>query len=345
MWIVNDRKRYILTEATIGAIGAVGAAGVNALSQGLTNVYNRRQYEDAWKKQQAAIMQQNAYNSPSAEVGRMRAAGINPSVAYGSGEMLGQQAEIPSASPIPAESPLGSGSALSAIDSMLAIREQKNRNQLAQADLIVKASTSGVNFSQVRLNSATAKEVLELLGYKKENMSASSELMKMQWSEIHNRINEINSRIDLNTQELKNRIKEWDKLDVETKRILALYPSEKAMIDASASERRAMAKKVAEEYSLLQEYYKLQERGVTSQEEFNRIQEEENKRRNKREYILGGANTVVQAAGVASQYIFKGASIGSVFGQNAYEMSSRGSSHAPSYGPLTDPFGDFSFND
>lgn len=79
--------------ALIGA-GISGAAGlatsyINYLSQKKTNAqqyeYNKKLAEQAYERNVAQWMRENAYNTPSMQVARMTAAGINPQTAFGNG--------------------------------------------------------------------------------------------------------------------------------------------------------------------------------------------------------------------------------------------------------------------
>lgn len=71
-----------------GAASVVGT-GVNAYAQGKMNKKTRRWNEKMYGIQRADALSdwnmQNAYNSPEAQMARLKAAGLNPNLVYGSG--------------------------------------------------------------------------------------------------------------------------------------------------------------------------------------------------------------------------------------------------------------------
>lgn len=75
--------------AGVTGIANLGASAINAQSQYINNknsyIYNKKLAELAYKQNVEQWQRENAYNSPSAQMARMRAAGINPAMSFGSG--------------------------------------------------------------------------------------------------------------------------------------------------------------------------------------------------------------------------------------------------------------------
>lgn len=71
----------IVLAGLLTAAGTATAAGINAAS----NAYSNKQNQKNWEKQ-------NEYNSPTNQMARYRAAGLNPNLIYGSGQASAGQA-------------------------------------------------------------------------------------------------------------------------------------------------------------------------------------------------------------------------------------------------------------
>lgn len=86
--------------AAIGALAAGGGAALNSGSAIFTNFaqqrHNRKMYELQKRDNLAFWHLQNQYNSPEAQMGRLKAAGLNPNLVYGqsSGAASGQASPI-----------------------------------------------------------------------------------------------------------------------------------------------------------------------------------------------------------------------------------------------------------
>lgn len=83
----DDKDNGIL--ATIGAGLPVVGSAVNAIAQGIQNKKARQFSEKMYGRQRADALadwhMQNAYNSPEAQMERLKAAGLNPNLVYGNG--------------------------------------------------------------------------------------------------------------------------------------------------------------------------------------------------------------------------------------------------------------------
>lgn len=94
------------TETTGGKIasmipvaGQIIGAGINAFAQGAMNKKTRKWNEKMYAKQRADSLadwnMQNAYNSPEANMARLRKAGLNPNLVYGTGSATQEAGSVP----------------------------------------------------------------------------------------------------------------------------------------------------------------------------------------------------------------------------------------------------------
>ena len=69
----------------IAGVSSLFGAGLNAASQKSANSTNMKiaRYQNAWNLEQ--WNRENAYNLPTAQMARLKAAGLNPNLVYGSG--------------------------------------------------------------------------------------------------------------------------------------------------------------------------------------------------------------------------------------------------------------------
>lgn len=239
------------------ALGSVLSSGVNAASQAITNANNRAQAREAFDAQREEVRRQNEYNSPSMQVARMLQAGLSPSLAYGAnGEVVGNQSDIPSFTPLPAEAPqVGDfGEAFrQGIATDLGVREQLNRDNLAVAELAVKDSVSFMNVTSAGLNQAQQEEILTLLGFKVHDFENKFVLDEARFHEIMQNIAESQKRIELDDAQ----IAELDSIvslnNIKGSEILALLPANLRELNASVVMQYAQAGLLTEEVNRVAE--------------------------------------------------------------------------------------------
>lgn len=98
----NENKMPI-NPAVLAAAGNVVSTGIGAISQGATNAKQRRWNEKMFNWQRNASLadwhMQNEYNSPTAQMARLREAGLNPHLVYGGGATTEAGAVKPSSAP------------------------------------------------------------------------------------------------------------------------------------------------------------------------------------------------------------------------------------------------------
>lgn len=254
----------------IGAlIGGAVTAAAGIYAQHKANQARKEESELAYSRAQAERDKMNAFNSPAEQVARLRAAGLNPNNAYGaSGEMVGNQVETPSYTPSEV-SPVGNAGtfdASSMIDSLVSLREQRNKNVLTESQLLLNGTEQELKQSGIRLNDANSMTTLELLDLKKEYYRVQNAVGRASEQEIKNkaleslqRIKESLSNISLNDATIRN-------LNVQSLVTWLLYPSQKSLNEASAAERRASASYVYEQSQYLGKYFDLASRDTSTRE-------------------------------------------------------------------------------
>lgn len=244
-----------LAAAGITALGSIASHGLNYASQMRTNAQNRRMAEEAYRREQAAIREQNIYNSPSMQVARMKAAGLSPNLAYGaSGELTGQQTDIPSYSAIPAESPHVGDLGQTALDIQrfgLEWREQANRDKLAQVDVALKDASAFLAWSQGEHTQLENEYFVSSWDLRLENLESLNE---RNWQDLL----ESRSRERLNEEEIKRIRKDVDRIQADidlTKEqqsaIIAKLPHEIRQMDSQTALNWVMSEQGKEQIKLI----------------------------------------------------------------------------------------------
>lgn len=76
------------------AIGTALASG--AVESSVNNYYNKKAAKKAYEREIDLMDRQNAYNTPSAQMERLKEAGLNPALVYGNGTVSGNTSATPS---------------------------------------------------------------------------------------------------------------------------------------------------------------------------------------------------------------------------------------------------------
>lgn len=244
-------------------VGAIGSSAINAIMQSRTNAVNRAMAEQAYQRELEAIRRQNEYNSPAMQVARLRAAGLNPSLAYGAdGQLTGMQSDVPHMSPIPAESPsVGNLSAglTESIRAGLEVREQENRNALAMAEVAFRDAASFKAYVDSDMTDTQKRFLLETWDLQIENLRANN---SKTWEEVAYLIqqrNESKSRVKLNDAQIKSLAAGTRLKDAQVREILELLPARVRNMDADTrlkyiqcEEGKAMIRQIAASITMME---------------------------------------------------------------------------------------------
>lgn len=134
------------------ATAAIGA--YNAIAQGRMNAKNRKWSEQRYDVQRKDALSdwamQNEYNSPQAQMQRLKAAGLNPNMVYGSGTVAGNASSAPhetTTPPFRGEAPqLDPGSVFAPLDMEIKRQQLENlktQKHVMNADIIKKTADVG----------------------------------------------------------------------------------------------------------------------------------------------------------------------------------------------------------
>lgn len=196
----------------ISGVSGLAATGINA---GLTARNNRLQIaenEKAFARNQAAVREQNMYNSPAQQLARLAAAGLSPQMAYGNGDIVSStQNDVASYDPASLQAPQVDVN--SAVASALQVREQFNKNSLAK-------SLSALQSAQAMLATTTndvTKKDLEFLtdsyGFRLGALEENLKILKQQGSINEETIQKLKTENKLNLEYLSQ--EEWNTLAAE----------------------------------------------------------------------------------------------------------------------------------
>lgn len=320
----------------IGTIASAAIAGGAAIyGNHQRNEAQRRENEKAYLREKEQIAQMNAYNSASAQAARLRAAGLNPNVMYDSGPAAaaGQQTDSAHYQPADITNAVGSvgEEAGSLVNSLIGIREQENKNDLAKSQVELNAAVKELDFSQKSVNETIAQRNLELLGYEKDKLAAEAE--NQHTSALLNRANEtlakekvgevvanrklLLKKFDVAKAEEKELLERALKLSAETARIVALLPSEQAWMNASAAERMAMVVQASYQNRVLEAEEALkyaQAKGVRADIKVAEQRVSYLKHQTIQGYIQTGADAIYKVAGAVAQFYNPMASMAQTYG-------------------------------
>lgn len=307
--------------AIIPAVAAMAGAGINAATSiygtKLHNESQRRESELAYLRQKEQIAAQNAYNSPSAQMARMMAAGLNPNLMYQQGQP-GLQSDIARYEPAemdnfsaPAE--IGNlGNQM--VQNLIGLKDIANKTALANADVLLKASTRAMNDADIKLKAADTKRVLALLGWEIDEKRVSVALKEAESALTNQKVLTEQENTELVRQKFNLASAEVSKMSAETREILARLPYAEQLAKMSVQERQQAILKAAAETALANARAK----NDTS--------------RTKAQWVSAIGNLALGAAGVVSNVVFKGASIGQTMGKDPWSMmtgNSKGLSSKP----------------
>ena len=189
----------------IAGVGSLLGSGINAIAQNRANRQNLKlaQYQNAWQSAENdkafknnILMwnMQNAYNSPTAQMSRLRQAGLNPNLVYGSGVTGNNAGSAPQYEPIKVQRATmepyrGWNLGLSdAVSVYMAARQNKAQieNMEAQNKLIKEqARTEGIRQGNIAMS--TARSGFDLnLARELRNVSIDRAIAEKNLTEAHN---------------------------------------------------------------------------------------------------------------------------------------------------------------
>lgn len=283
-----------------GIIGAGISAAASIVGTHMKNEGQKRESELAYRREQAAIREQNAYNSASAQMARLQAAGLNPNMMYERSQeaVAGTQSDIPRYQPAEidnAVAPLGNAGA-QMISNIVSLREMENKTALANSQILVNSSTREFNLENTRFTKSSADRVLALLGWEIKEKEVGVEYSRQRIQEIKKNMDLTDANIAKLKKDLQLSDAQISNLDAETKQILLLAPEKVAWYKADTAQRKAMVEKIALGMNLARQD-------------------------NWRGWISLGVSSVADIAGIIAKFKFGGQSLNGVFGENPWSKN------------------------
>lgn len=171
--------------------------------------WNKQENELAFQRDLQMMDKYNAYNAPAAQMERLTAAGLNPNLVYGSGNVAGNQSGQASYTPAKAQSPTMQAPRISAytgwnlgVSDAIRVYQQDRlqssqiKNMEAQNDYI-KQQTISEGLKQANTAAQTARSQFDL-GLAKKLEETSIEAAKANLDKIHNENTKIGTETALN---------------------------------------------------------------------------------------------------------------------------------------------------
>lgn len=176
----------------IGLALEVASIGANLWMNYSNNRRNDERAEEAYQRSVAMWNKQTDYNSPANQIARLKQAGLNPNLLYGSPQNTASSApEKKPASgspgrvdPLSAMNALMLGKQMQSIDSQIKVQDAEARN--------IDASTAGIELDNKKKTFDNSKQV--------QNYERNVREQEANISFINKRVDEISSLIDLNKQ-------------------------------------------------------------------------------------------------------------------------------------------------
>lgn len=305
-------------EIAAALIGSAISAGAGLLGTNMRNEAQKRESQLAYARAMAQQKEMNAYNSASAQMARLQAAGLNPNLMYEQGQSAaaGTQETMPEYQPADIQSPtepIGNlGSQM--VNSLIGLKDLQNKTAATESEIALNETLAGVNISQIKLNDGTLDIMYQTLGLDKQKVE-----QELKESESRIRVNDKNYELlgkqaeDIlqRIEESKERIKKIKAETglVETQDIVAaaLLPSQIELNQMNAYQAMQMGWKAYEEarhvmyyYDLDVEKFEFQKRSFQETLDFQEAQ-------NKRDRILGYSNLGMQGLSLVANIATKGA--------------------------------------
>lgn len=320
---------------TAALIGGAFNAATSLIGTHMRNEAQKRESELAYNRMVAEKQKENAYNSASAQMARLQAAGLNPNLMYDNGQQAaaGMQEGIPEYQPAPIENaaaPL-SDVGTSTINAMIGLKDLKNKTLETEARIFLDYTEGDLNISRLHLTDAQTNEINTLLGWKVnefdakiKNINQATEESKANKALIEQKAKESIQIIKESEQRISNMIKEGEKIDAETYCMLALLTYKQNFLEASAEERAAMALEAYERMKYIGSYFTLESDKFDFEMKsfYDSLDWDKDSFHQslKQGYWNLGVHTGVQVLSLAAQcatpWLGAGASVGKLFGRS-----------------------------
>lgn len=142
----------------MSVIPAIIGAGASLLGGLINNEYAQSKSDQQWDRMNYMQDKMNAYNAPTAQMARLRAAGLNPNLVYANGGAVMQSALGNAPNP-PNTAPIDTQGVLQMVQTIVGAMLEKDKIQ-AQKDMQSQQIQSNQDIAEAR--NTTTKEVTEM---------------------------------------------------------------------------------------------------------------------------------------------------------------------------------------
>ena len=142
----------------ISAIPAIIGAGASLLGGFINNEYAQARSDQQWDRMNYMQDKMNAYNAPTAQMARLRAAGLNPNLVYAHGGAVMESAVGNAPNP-PNTAPIDTQGVLQMVQTIVGAMLEKDKIQ-AQKDMQSEQIQSNKEISEAK--NTTTKEVTQM---------------------------------------------------------------------------------------------------------------------------------------------------------------------------------------
>lgn len=264
-------------------MGAAAAAAIQGgsglIGTSLSALYNKRAYEREHADKIRDWYRENQYNSPSAQMSRLKAAGLNPNLVYASGNAVNPAGSIESSQFQPLQNEIassGSSAANTLIDSYYRERELENEESNIMSLVAYRAflndftesKTKGQNLGNEKAETEreywsenayfdfmTRRQAFKNARQEYEKMKAETALTWSNNSYTRQGIKNLKKQYDLNDAQIQSLQEGMRKMQTEEWQILFNAGLEKMRYDLSVKEKSALIGKYVQEITNMQAEY------------------------------------------------------------------------------------------
>ena len=191
-------------------LGSVFSSGLGFTNSILGRNQSRQNYENTMRDQRLLAQEAhqrdlemwhrtNRYNSPEEQMKRLEAAGLNPHLVYGSGQVVGNtQAQMPKYQQIRPESKVTPAQLpTNMLNEFMSLRQMESTNDLTQkqANLLEEKARTEKTVRALKLGELDIQEILEQI--KEGELNYQTEMNELKIKEGEKRIEEMGSRMTL----------------------------------------------------------------------------------------------------------------------------------------------------
>ena len=198
----------------MSVLPAIIGAGASLVGGLINNQYAQARSDEQWDRMNYMQDKMNAYNAPSAQMARLREAGLNPNLVYANGGAVIQSAVGNAPNP-PNSVPIDTQGVLQMVQTIVGAMLEKDKIQ-AQKDMQSEQIQSNENIAEA--HNVTQKDVTEMQTSSNEKISEARNTTDTNIAEARNKSNERNVDVQTDSNERiaeKNRMENARQFDLD----------------------------------------------------------------------------------------------------------------------------------